>query len=198
MRVSDLITLAFNLSSIAQRELHIAWIAHSLELSKVAGDAHVVNAQRNGDLDLLLRRLDEEADKKGSGSIDFCLSIRSSFSNTWVLSAYEMVRAASEQMKLKKQEDKKLEALKYRLGLVRMPTAKGQIQGKERDTRRMVLAHADGSDRKNYANDGSYMTPIGICPETGSAVWCPVDAKKGQSVPIRRIDLSNELLALFA
>jgi hypothetical protein len=195
-----LITAAFKLSMNNKTEMHEAWIAHSFKLKEVAGTVHLINAQRNGELDLLLRQLGEEAPKKPTGDIDYSLSIRSLLSNAWILSAYEMVRAADEQIRLKGEENNKLTKFKKRLGLVRVPTAKGEIQGKKGKNSNLndiVLANSDGSNPKKYSNDGSYMPPISFCAETGSIVWCPVDAETKQSVWIRRIDLSDELLALF-
>jgi hypothetical protein len=108
-----------------------------------------------------------------------------------------MVRSVDEQLKLSNEPNERLAQLKRRLGLVRIPNAKSQIQGKKSETLGIILAHADGSNPREYANDGSYMAPRGICSETGSAVWLPVDAATRQTTNIRRIDLSNELLQLF-
>ncbi len=201
MQVTNLILSAFNLSFTKQSNIRKAWIAHSFELGEVAGRAHIVNAQRNGELDLVLRQLDAEAHKCPTDGIDFCSGIRHSFSNAWILSAYEMVRAADEQLRNLRSENKKVVALKKRLELVRMPLAKGEIKGdrgKNGNLKDLVLAHADGSNQRTYVNDGSYFLPIVFCSETGSIGWQPVDAERKENVYIRRIDLSNELLALFS
>lgn len=197
MRATDLITAAFSVCFTSKREVHEAWIAHSEKLGEIAGAGHIANAQDNGRLDLLLRQMDEEATAPPDTSIDFSLSIRASLSDCWLLCAYEMVRSADEKLKLRNEPNERLTQLKRRLGLVRMPIAKAQIQGKTSETRGIILAHADGSNPREYANDGSYMAPRGICSETGSAVWLPVDAATRQTTQIRRIDLSNELLRLF-
>lgn len=79
-----------------------------------------------------------------------------------------------------------------------MPLAKAEIQQPKKATDPIVLVHEDGSDPKEYANDGTYVVPRQVCADTGSATWCPVDVTTGQSAPIRRIDLSNELLNIFS
>ena len=197
MRATDLITAAYNICFDSKREIHEAWITHSEKIGEIAGAGHIVNAQDNGRLDLLLRQMDEEATTPRRKEIDFSLTIRASFSDYWLLRAYEIVRAADEQLKLKNDSNERITALKRRMALIRIPIAKAQIQGKPAETKRLILAHADGSDRREYTNDGSYMAPRGICSETGSAVWLPVDAATRQTAQIRRIDLSNKLLRLF-
>lgn len=198
VRTTDLITLAYSVCLEAKRELHDAWIAQSIKLSEIAGAAHIVNCQDNGRLDLLIRQLDEES-KSGPApgrEIDFSLTIRFSLSECWVLRAYEVVRCAADQLK-NGAENAKLSELKQRLGLVRMPIAKAEIQQPKKAKEPIILAHADGSNPKDYANDGSYVVPRGICSDTGCAVWLPTDALTLQTIHIRRIDLSNELLTLF-
>lgn len=197
MRATDLVTAAYSICFESKPEIYKAWIAHSEKLGEIAGNGHITNAQENGRLDLLLRQMDEEAITPSAGEIDFSLNLRASLSDCWLLCAYEMVRSAAEQLKLRDELNERLSLLKHRLGLVRIPISKAQIQGKNSDTKALILAHADGSNPRKYINDGSYVAPRGVCSETGSAVWLPVDATSQKTAQIRRIDLSNELLQLF-
>lgn len=197
MHVTELLANAYVHCLESSRDLHQAWIVQSFKLSEVAGVAHIATIQANNRLDLLLRQLESEWRQPPGDIIDFSLDLRYSLSECWVLRAYEIVRAAAQQLHRKNESHEKLATLKRRLGLVRMPVAKAEIQQASKAADPIVLVHDDGSDPKEYASDGSYVVPREVCADTGSAMWRPVDISLGKSVQIRRIDLSNELLNLF-
>jgi hypothetical protein len=164
---------------------------------EVAGVAHIGSIQANNRLDLLIRALESEWEQAPDGVIDYSLDLRYSLSECWTLRAYEVVRAAVQQLDAKGETNERMTALKHRLGVVRMPLAKAEIQQARKAKEPIVLTYEDGSGAKEYVDDGTYVVPRQICAETGSAMWCPVDVATGTSAQIRRIDLSNELLHLF-
>jgi hypothetical protein len=166
-------------------------------LAEIAGEAHIATIQANNRLDLLIRQLEEEWEQPPADVIDFSLDLRYSLSECWVLRAYEVVRAAAEQLGAKGGSNEKLATLKRRLGLVRMPLAKAEIQQAKKASDPIILVFEDGSGAGEYTNNGTYVVPRQVCADTGSAMWCPVDLTINKSVQIRRIDLSSELLGLF-
>lgn len=197
MRVTDLATTAYVAGLESQQELHQAWIKQSFKLAEIAGIAHIATIQANNRLDLLIRKLEAEWEEPSDGTVDLSLDLRYSLSECWVLRAYEVVRAAAQQLGGQGAANERLAALKHRLGVVRMPMAKAEIQQAKKAAEPIVLVYEDGTGAKEYASDGTYVMPRQVCADTGSAMWCPVDVTTGQSSQIRRIDLSNELLGLF-
>ncbi|MCW4461348.1 hypothetical protein OK349_06485 [Sphingomonas sp. BT-65] len=197
MGITDLVATGYLMCLDSKKDLHSAWISQSFKLAAIAGEAHIASIQANNRLDLLLRALEEEWEQPPEAVIDYSLDLRYSLSECWVLRSYEVVRAAAQQLYQNGDANEKVAAIKHRLGLVRMPVAKAEIQQARKVTDPIVLVHEDGSNPKEYANDGSYVIPRQVCADTGSAMWCPVDVLTGESVQIRRIDLSSELLTLL-
>ena len=203
MSVLKLLNAAQAIADQAHTDLHKQWISLSHKLMPIAGIAHVVAVQRVGRLDLLLRQIEAEvlADmaKQPEERDFFAADVLSAQSEIWVLRAYEIVRAADQQLGEKAEGNASIIALKHRLGLVRIPIAKGEIQGmtkKRVKNEPITLAREDGSDPKPYAADGSYLMPGRICGATGSFSWAAVDRETQRDDVIRRCDLANEMLAL--
>lgn len=197
MRVTDLVGSAYAWCLDEKRDLHQSWIAQSFKLAELAGAAHIASIQANNRLDLLIRQLEDEWQQPPEHIVDLSLDLRYSLSECWVLRAYEVVRATAEQLGNNGVGNERLAALKHRLGLIRMPIAKAEIQRAKKAPEPIVLVYEDGTGAKKYVNDGTYVMPRQLCADTGSAMWCPVDIVTGKSLQIRRIDLSNELLSLF-
>lgn len=198
MTITALVASGYMAALDCQNELHDAWIKQSYKMAAIAGIAHLGAIQSGNRLDLLLRRLEAEYEPCPHDVVDFSLDLRYSLAECWVLRMYEVVRAASQQLRLKGEENPKLAALKLRMGVVRMPIAKGEIQGTNKKAAQpIILVYEDGTGPTEYANDGTYIVPRKICADTGSPMWCPVDINSGTSAQVRRIDLSNELLEVF-
>jgi len=198
MNITELVANGYMAALDSQQELHQAWIKQSHKLAAIAGVAHLGAIQSGNRLDLLLRQLEAEYEPAPQGIADFSLDLRYSLAECWVLRMYEIIRAASVQLRIKGEENAKLTALKHHMGVVRMPIAKGEIQGMNKKAAQpIMLVYEDGTGATEYANDGTYVVPRQVCADTGSPMWCPVDIITGQSAQIRRIDLSNELLGLF-
>jgi hypothetical protein len=116
-------------------------------------------------------------------------------SEVWIIRAYEVIRAATQQLRVNQKESASIAALKKSLALVRMPIAKGEIQGRLNGDP-LILSHRDGTDPKPYAADGTYIMPQGICTATGSISWSAVDLSGRRNVMIRRQALADEMLNL--
>lgn len=204
MSATELVSTAFAIGLKRVKDLHEKWISISFKLGPIAGAIHMVSLQRVGRLDMLLRVLEDErleALRQGPNSEpDLSLDFQSALSENWLLSAYEVARAAKKPFKHSGKDTVRLLSLEHRLALVRMPLAKGVMQGMDRKANRNnpPLLLREGDDEPElYQDNGSYIMPHGICEETGSALWCPVDISKGETIAICRRDLSEEMLALF-
>ncbi|MCH8685875.1 hypothetical protein [Pedomonas mirosovicensis] len=201
---TELLLAAYGMAMASDEELHKKWISVSFALGARAGNVHIIAAQRIGRLDMLLRLLEGERLKRMEGGPpkepDFSLDVQSALSESWLLSAYEVVRAAKEQLKRRGEERPNLLVLEHRLAIVRMPIAKGEIQGMNQKANREnppMLVKAGDDTPEAYQDDGSYILPRGLCGEVGAVVWYPVDMMTRETIAICRRDLSDEMLALF-
>ena len=204
MTVTDLMVAAFGQGMLTNPAIHERWIGVMRKLSDSTGAAPAASLASDSRLDLLLRVLESEALNRLKGpqksEIDFSYDILFSLSECWVLRAYEVIRAAWERMGRPDQGHERMKLLYHRLGLARIPIAKGEIQQAKKAIRAgesITLAHADGSAVAPYVNDGSYIVPRGFCPDTGAAMWIAVEINPVRSVAICRRDLSDEFLSLY-
>lgn len=204
MTATELLLTAYGIGMARDPELHKRWISISHKLGPVAGTIHTISLQRVGRLDMLLRVLEGERleilKAEPSSKPEWSLDLQSALSENWVFSAYEVARAAKRPFQASGEDASRLLALEHRLALVRMPLAKGVIQGMDRKPHKgnpPMLLKAGDDTPELYQDDGSYMVPHGLCGETGAALWWPVDITKGETVAICRRDLSDEMLALF-
>lgn len=121
-------------------ETHKKWVSMSFLLGQIADNAHLVALQRNGRLDLMLRLLESERIERIKNNSPtepvWSLDMQCSLSENWLLSAYEVMRAPKERLKGGDKDVPKLSELERRLAVVRMPIAKGEIQGMNRRANR--------------------------------------------------------------
>jgi hypothetical protein len=204
MPASDLLENAFLVALSNQPELHKKWVRLSHRVAGIAGANHLLALQQNYRLDLLLRQLEDERlarmQAPPAHEVDWTLEIQSSLSQAWVLRAYEVIRVTKDRLRKNGRPNEKVTALAHRLAVVRMPIAKGQIEGMLKRANREnppILVRAGETEAFPYADDGTYNMPSGLCGETGAVMWWPVDVTAGETVAICRRDLSDEFLALF-
>jgi hypothetical protein len=204
LSATKLVSTAFAIGLKRDEDLYKKWITISHKLGPVAGTIHTASLQRIGRLDMLLRVLEGERLqllKAGpSAELDLSLDLQSAMSEHWVFSAYEVTRAAKKPFQAIGKDASRLLSLAHRLGLVRMPLAKGVIQGMDRKPYREnppTLVRVGDTEPELYQDNGSYIMSQGLCGETGAALWCPLDITKGEEIAICRRDLSDEMLTLF-
>lgn len=206
VNISKAFEAAYTACMATHYSTHERWIKVVHKLASIAGVSHLGSMSYTSRLDLVLRQLEnerlEQIQKPGSGEIDFSLDFMLSLSESWVLRAYEAIRSADEQERLRDRPNKKIKSFRRKIGLVRIPLAKGQIQDahlrKYKAKGDPLLLYREGdAEPKPYENDGSYIIPSGLCPETGAAMWWPVDIEARSVVGICRRELSDEFLALF-
>lgn len=189
----------FRYDQIAQR-----WINLSFKLSGLTDVSFLTNVQADGELDVLLRALEDWSAKNVDhpdiplhGNLQFTLS------RAWLLSVYETLRVA---VRGNGKDNEALVALFRKVELVRMPLAKGEI-AKAKSSKSPIHLVREGDDPQTQseeykAGDPSYIPPMTMTPASGSFGWVVVDIALIDSDrdPIRHItrrELSDELLALF-
>ncbi|MBP2563687.1 hypothetical protein J2766_000246 [Agrobacterium tumefaciens] len=207
MKATTLLQAVHSMGRMNYPDASKKWITVMHQLGSRIGLAHGVAMSSVGKLDMMLRQLESEhleelALPEESEDASFITDQISVFSDSWLLAAYEVIRAARAQGAT----DPKIVSLYEQLTLARIPVAKAEISGADRYKNKhkvlpnlMLYPVGDGPDNspKAYAHDGSYIVPKGVCAETGAIVWYPIDLASQQTVAVCRRDLSDSFLGLF-
>lgn len=214
--VSEHITSAFFTARTKYRELHTAWTYLSGTLSgRYSLSIAEINLQRQGDLDLLIRCMEDEFDPKAARNSTSIMAFSSHYqmmlSEAWIIACYEVLRAL-------RQRDR--DALKQSIEpsgvssiaafisiysdfeLLRIPIAKYEIAKdttlKQPLVMKAIPSNGDATDEKIYDKDDptrTHIMPTGLS-NRGSAMWMAFDHKNAKTFWIERRDLSDRLLKL--
>ena len=210
--VSPLLNQMFNVARAKYRSENEAWVTLSYRLS---GRFNLVTAltsiQREGDLDILLRCLEDEFNgSKDAMGLDFSFHYQMMFSETWVVGCYEILRAFvqrdREAIRTEKRSSGVSEMAEFKsvfadLELLRMPLAKFEI-AKDKNLEQPLPMRRVGDDNtkpiefydpKDPAR--FHIMPKGVSAR-GSAVWPALDIRNDHQHWVERRDLADRLLAL--
>lgn len=211
--VSPLLNSLFNVARAKYRSENEAWVQLSFRLS---GRFNLVAAlpiiQQKGDLDILLRCLEDEFNtNKDASGVDFSCHYQMMFSETWIVGWYEILRAFRqrdcEAVKAGKPTSGVSELAEFKsifadFELLRMPIAKFEIakdNGLEQplpmrrvgDDETKPIEFYDPKDPGRF-----YIMPKGASSR-GSAVWLAIDVLNSRQRWIERRDLADRLLSLL-
>jgi hypothetical protein len=160
VKVELLLGSAMNLALSRNFALHEAWVKVQHKFGGLAGVAHLPAFAWNSRLDILLRELEKERlERFGEPfqEVEFVDDFLTGLSESWVSRSYEMLRAAKQRCAAR--SEKFPEALNDVFGkfeLVRMAIDKGEIaKANRRNAPNIALEHEDGSDPREYVNDGN-------------------------------------------
>jgi hypothetical protein len=211
--VSPWLNGLFNVARAKYRAEYEAWVELSGRLS---GRFNLVTAapsiQREGDLDLLLRRLEDEFNRNNDTSgVDFSSHYQMMFSEAWIVGCYEILRA------FQQRDDEATKARKATSGvselgefksiftdfeLLRMPIAKFEI-AKDCKLKQPLPMRRVGDDEAKPIEfydpkDPSrfHIMPNGVS-RRGSAVWLALDGRNSRPHWVERRDLADRLLSLL-
>lgn len=213
--VSPYIATAFQIARAKYNVEHVSWTNLSARLAgRFSLPIAMISLQRQGDLDLLLRCMEDEfqankaaevADKLG---LDHTFHYQMMLSESWVVSCYEIVRAfrqRDDEGNLGADGVSALAAFKSifaDLELLRMPIAKYEIakdgRMKEPLTMRAIPPNNDATDEHIYDKKDptrSHTMPTGMSGR-GSAMWLVLDHSVPREYWVERRDLADRLLAL--
>lgn len=213
-----MINLAFSVARAKYRAEHTAWTNLSAVMSG-RFNLHVatMNIQRQGDLDLMLRCMEDEfeankaaelADTTGS---DMTFHYQLTLSEIWVVGCYEILRAFKqrdlEALKagVRPSGVSELEAFKVifsDLELLRIPMTKFEI-AKDRELKeplalRSMPPNGNVSDQAFYDSSDParyHIMPNGLSAR-GSAAWLALDVRTHREHWVERRDLAERLLAM--
>jgi len=216
MQVSNLITAAFDVAKTQHPDEASKWISLSYRL--VGSTAIVmlaVSIQRAGDVDLVLRCMeDEAASAKSTGGrqgIDLSFHYQKMISELWVSSCYEILRTIkqreTEQEAAGLQVQGRSRTAEFTtlfadLELLRMPMDKHEIAKDKQLTAPLIMQRSPpkGDNTDQYIYDSSdptrsHIMPTGIS-KRASVTWQVLDHRSGRQYWVERRDLADRLLAL--
>lgn len=202
MLVSNLVAAAFTHARASQDQLMQRWISISHQVGSLLPHSLLaMSVQRVGELDILIRALEDEFRSAGSDGIGFNAHYQIMMSDLWVGSLYEICRLLSERNLSPKTDAFKL--LSRELKLVRIPLEKHEIASDRRISGSLVLETGpEGSEnRREYEykkndNTRSHIMPQGFS-EQHSHMWHVIDVEKTRSYWIERRDLSDRFISFW-
>lgn len=183
------------------------WVDASGFIEKVApGGFARLSVQQCGDIDILLRCIEDEAKVSGSiqqleilGSVSYQISL----SSTWVASMYEIFR----NVKKRNVTGDGFNELFHQLTLLRIPLFKNEAQdrklpdGKAHLVDNLEGAQMEGAEQTIYEYDNKdpnrSFAPLNMLSGAGSVEWIVPDIKNNCNVRLERRDLSQRVLHFF-
>ena len=211
--VSPLLNSLFNVARAKYRAENEAWVQLS---ARLCGRFNLVTAlpsiKREGDLDILLRCLEDEVDtNKDTSGMDFSIHYQLMFSETWIVGCYEILRAFqqrdSEAGKAGKPTSGVSELHEFKsiltdFELLRMPITKFEI-AKDRNLAQPLAMRrvGDNETKPNLFYDPKdparyHIMSTGVSPR-GSAMWRALDVRTSREHWVERRDLADRLLSLL-
>ena len=211
--VSPLLNSLFNVARAKYRAENEAWVQLSYRLS---GRFNLVTAvssiQRKGDLDILLRCLEDEfnANKDASG-MDFSFHYQMMFSEAWIVGCYEILRAFQQRDREAAKAGRptsgvselhEFKSIFTDFELLRMPIAKFEIAKDNKLEQPLPMRRVGDDETKpiefyDPKDPGRFhIMPKGVSSR-GSAVWLALDVRNSRQHPVERRDLADRLLSLL-
>lgn len=203
MLVGSLIATAFEIARSRQEALVSRWIAASVRVGGLLPRSTLmVSVQRVGELDVVLRCMEEEITNGNSASIS-APNYLMDFAELWIGSIYEIVRVINSDGI--GPDNDELKALGHELRLLRVPLEKFQLaQDDKLKGASLALVrrppNGDDTDEYVYSRDDkrrSHVLPRAISGR-GSAMWGVIDIKNRREFWLERRDISDRFLKMWS
>ncbi len=217
LNVSWFIESAFGIARSKYNDDDVKWISLSGRLGgPVSTPGMWINLQKIGQLDLLLRCLEDDLQERRTAQpdghgLDFAFTYQKSFSELWIGACYEVLRAirqreeGARKAKLQTRDISATDAFKALfadLERLRMPLEKYEIakdSGMKTPLRMKPIPVIDGApDDCFYDNQDpnrSHIMPTGISGR-GSVMWLAVDHATESEYWVERRQLAERMLQL--
>ncbi len=210
--VKRLMSAAFGLAFTQHRETRETWITISHRIGGLLPDSELVaSIQRIGDLDIVLRCMEEETkvdnSRREEPTYDEMLSFNCQvmFSEVWICNSYEIFRLLKTR-KLAKQNDA-FKTLVDDLTLLRITIEKHEIANRQYTANdlnplQMQRLSTEGEVTGDYdyaRSDPRRAHIMGkkVRPDRGSVMWEALDGTSGNSRWLERFALSERIVALW-
>ncbi len=199
--VTNVLDAAFGLARQRHGEIYRRWISASFAIGGQLPDSLLSESvQRAGEMDLILRCLEDEFALPETAAIMFKAHWNFMFAAVWIGQAYDAIRL----LRVIQDESKEHDQIAHDLRLLRIALEKHQIAEDRKLTEplKMVRQPPKGDETDNYIYSPddpqrSHIMPCGISPR-GSVVWQVVDLRANTARWIERRDLSDRILARWA
>jgi hypothetical protein len=203
MLISKLVETAFRQSAFRNSKTHRAWIDASEYLGNQLPDSLLsVSIQRSGELDMLLRCMEEENVQKRSrppvAEIDFSFHYQMIITELWVGQVYEFIRLLIER-KLEP-EPGRFSDVSHQLRLLRITIEKHEIAADRKLTKPINMQkfplNNNESDRFVYSKDDptrAHIMPASVS-QRGSIMWHVIDILNDKTYCLERRELSDQIL----
>lgn len=211
--VSPLLNSLFNVARAKYRAENEAWVQLSYRLS---GRFNLVTAlssiQREGDLDLLLRCLEDELNaKKDASGMDFSFHYQLMFSETWIVGCYEILRAFRQRDREAAEAGRptsgvceldEFKSIFTDFELLRMPIAKFEIAKDEKLKQPLPMQRVGDDETKpiefyDPKDPGRFHIMPRGASSRGSAMWLALDVRNSREHWVERRDLADRLVSLL-
>jgi hypothetical protein len=205
MQVGALLARAFAAARDTHKELNTTWIGISARIgSQLPASLLMVSIQREGELDLLLRCMEDDMSElttKGGNDSLFVGHYLNVMTAYWIGGVYEIFRLLRERSLVEKGE--LFSAVFKDLELVRIPLEKHEI-AKDRTLKEPLLMikrppNNDATDNYTYKSDDTrraHIMPTGISAR-GSIMWEVIDLKNNAARWVERRTISDQILQLW-
>lgn len=202
--VTELVSAAFRLASQRHRTTRRTWVgvSHQVGGGALPKSELVVSIQRIGELDVLLRCMEEEAkaDVARRQDLDGGLDCQLMLSEMWICNAYEIFRL----LQSRKLADRNgmFGSLADDLKVLRITIAKHEIANDRRLSAPVPMVTSmddDATVRYVYSRSDQRRAHImrkGMSRE-GSIMWEATDGKSCDSRWLERLSLSERILSLW-
>lgn len=201
MQVRELIQAGFQLASSKYPDLHSAWVTASYRIGgQLPGSLLVSSVQRAGELDILLRCMEDEISAVNQNA-DLSFHYQVLLSELWVGHVYEILRLLKERKLTPNDED--FHGLAHHFRLLRIPLDKHEIPG-DRGLKAPLRMQRyppkeDPGDVYEYSRDDptrSHIMPSGVS-HRGSLMWQVIDLATNESFWIERRNLAERVMTMF-
>jgi hypothetical protein len=211
--VSPLLNGLFNVARAKYKAEKEAWVQLS---SCLSGRFNLLTAvqsiQREGDLDLLLRCLEDEFNTNNDApGVDFSSHYQMMFSEMWIVGCYEILRAFKQRDREAAEARRatsgvselgEFESIFADLELLRMPIAKFEIAKDDklrqpRPMRRVGEGEAKPIEFYDPKDPSRFHIMSKGVSRRGSAVWLALDGRDLGQHWVERRDLADRLLSLL-
>ncbi len=210
--VSRLLNSLFNTARAKYSAEHSAWVQLAYRLSGRFNLVMAVSSiQREGDLDLVLRCLEDELDTNDEKSATaFSFHYQMMFSEAWIIGCYEILRAFNQRDRDAAKAGRptsgvseldEFKSIFSDFELLRMPIAKYEIAKDDKLKQPLAMRRVgDGDDKPVEFYDPKdpgrfHIMPSGVS-ERGSAMWLALDVRNSREHWVERRELADRLLAL--
>jgi hypothetical protein len=132
--VGQFIAAAFAQASQKYADLHRSWTQASFRLAGLLGFSLITCVQRDGWVDIVLRRMEDEFDGRDDGvdMVDTHVHFQLLLSEVWIGGVYETIRLLADRELAPDSDD--FRTLAHDLRLLRIPLEKHEIAGDRRLT----------------------------------------------------------------